>query len=109
MQLVEDIPDVELDGSFTDAEDAGDLLVGETPQKEIQHLALARGQRCLQGRGAVLGIKPHPTDDNRRRKPKLPLGHLAYRPRQVFFIVFIGHHAPHTPKEPAQALVLVAG
>lgn len=44
VQFVEDIPNMELYGSFADAEDACDLFVRETPQKEIQHLLLARGQ-----------------------------------------------------------------
>ncbi len=44
VQLAEDIPNMELDRPFADAEDAGDLFVREPAQKEIQHLALARGQ-----------------------------------------------------------------
>ncbi len=44
VQLVEDIPNMELDGSFADAKDAGDLFVREPAQKEIQHFALTRGQ-----------------------------------------------------------------
>ncbi len=44
VQLVEGIPNMKLYGSFADAEDAGNLLVRELAQEEIQHFALARGQ-----------------------------------------------------------------
>ncbi len=42
VQFMEDIPDMELDRPFADAQDACDLFVREPAQEKIQHLAFSK-------------------------------------------------------------------